>query len=133
MTNGVQWGKIWGNIILGVLWICCFLFISPTLIIDYGAGITMNFKMTVVVVGLLIIVLYNIFYRSNALSTKLGLTTLLTMCWLALIIFYPFNPPPGLSESARTTWPGGAVGFFVLIAGLGICVLWVHFFSDELT
>jgi hypothetical protein len=28
-------------------------------------------------------------------------------------------------------WPGGAVGFFALITGLGVVVLWVHFFSDE--
>jgi hypothetical protein len=123
--TGVQWGKIWGNVILGVLFICCFLFISPTLIIDYGAGITMSFKLTVVVIGLLIIVLYNIFYRSSALSTKLGLTAILTMCWLGLIIFYPFKDP---NNSAAD-----AVGFFALIGGLGISVLWVHFFSDELT
>jgi hypothetical protein len=124
VTNGVQWGKIWGNVILGVLWICCFLFISPTLIIDYGAGITMNFKLTVIVVGLLVIVLYNIFYRSNPLSTKLGLTAILTMCWLALIIFYPFKDPANTAA--------GAVGFFTLIGGLAVSVLWVYFFADEL-
>ncbi len=123
--TGVQWGKIWGNVILGVLFICCFLFIRPTLIIDYGAGITMSFKLTVVVIGLLVIVFYNIFYRSSALTTKLGLTAILTMCWLALIIFYPFKDP--------TNSAAGAVGFFALIGGLGVSVLWVHFFSDELT
>ncbi|HLI08639.1 MAG TPA: hypothetical protein VKV40_18900 [Ktedonobacteraceae bacterium] len=123
--TGIQWSKVWGDVVLGVLFICCFLFISPTLIIDYGAGITMSFKLTVVAIGLLVIVLYNIFHRSSPLTTKLGLTAILTECWLALIIFYPFKDP---NNSAA-----GAVGFFTLIGGLAVSVLWVYFFSDELT
>ncbi|HET9921498.1 MAG TPA: hypothetical protein VFQ30_16770 [Ktedonobacteraceae bacterium] len=133
MTTNVQLGKIIGNIILTILWICCFLFISPTLVIDFGGGILAPFKFTVVIVGLLVIVFYNIFYRSSGASTKLGLTVDLTLLWMALIVFYPFNPPATLSETAKTTWPGGAVGFFTLIGGLAITVLWVYFFADEIS
>ena len=132
MTNNVQLSKIIGNIVLTILFICCFLFIRPTLIIDFGGGITMNFKLFVVLIGLLIIVFYNIFYRSSGATTKLSLTVDLTLLWLSLIVFYPFNPPPGSTDAVRASWPGGAVGFFALIGGLGLCVLWVHFFADEI-
>lgn len=130
--NTVQKGKVIGGIILTVLWICCFLFIKSTLIIDYGGGVTMNFKFTVVLIGLLIIVLYHIYYRSNVETTKLSLTACLTVVWLSLIIFYPFNPPATYTDAQKSTWPGGAVAFFTLVGGLGICVLWVHFFADEI-
>ena len=48
----------------------------------------------------------------------------MTLCWLGLIIFYNFKDV----NNPNT----GAVGFFTLIGGLGICVLWVRFFSDEI-
>jgi hypothetical protein len=51
---------------------------------------------------------------------------------LALIIFYPFNPPASYTDAQKSTWPGGAVAFFTLVGGLAVCVLWVHFFSDEI-
>jgi len=121
--------KVLGGIILTVLWICCFLFIRQTLVIDFGAGITVNFKLTVILLGLLIIVLYHIFYRSSTEATKLSLTAALTVAWLALLLFYPFrdlnNEGPGTA--------GGSVGFFTLVAGLAVCVLWVRFFADEIT
>jgi uncharacterized integral membrane protein len=130
--NTVQKGKVIGGIVLTLLWICGFLFIKPTLVIDYGGGITMNFKFTVVLIGLLIIVLYHIFYRSNTETTKLSLTVCLTIVWLSLILFYPFNPPAELTDDQKATWPGGAVAFFTLVGGLAVCVLWVRFFSDEI-
>ena len=130
--NTVQKGKVIGGIILTVLWICCFLFIKSTLIIDYGGGVTMNFKFTVVLIGLLIIVLYHIYYRSSIETTKLSLTACLTVVWLALILFYPFNPPASYTDAQKSTWPGGAVAFFTLVGGLAVCVLWVRFFSDEI-
>ena len=127
MRNSVR--KVLGGIILTVLWICCFLFIRQTLVIDFGAGITVNFKLTVILLGLLIIVLYHIFYRSSTEATKLSLTAALTVAWLALLLFYPFrdlnNEGPGTA--------GGSVGFFTLVAGLAVCVLWVRFFADEIT
>ena len=130
--NTVQKGKVIGGIILTVLWICCFLFIKSTLIIDYGGGVTMNFKFTVVLIGLLIIVLYHIYYRSSVETTKLSLTACLTVVWLALILFYPFKPPASYTDAQKSTWPGGAVAFFTLVGGLAVCVLWVRFFSDEI-
>ena len=66
--------KILGSVILTVLWICSFLFIRQTLVIDFGAGIIFNFKFFVILLGLLIIILYNIFYRSSPEVTKLSFT-----------------------------------------------------------
>ena len=48
--------KIVGSAILTVLWICAFLFIHQTLVIDFGAGIIFNFKFFVILIGLLVIV-----------------------------------------------------------------------------
>ncbi len=124
MNNSVQLGKVLGGIILGLLWVCCFTFISPTLVIDFGANIIAPLRLTAILIGLLVIVAYHIFYRSSAESTKLSLTVILTIAWLAMIIFYPFKDPANEA--------GGAVGFFALVGGLAVVVLWVRFFSDEL-
>jgi len=132
MQHTVRFGTILGGAILTLLWVFCFLFIKPTLAIDFGGGILVSLQLTVEMIGLLIIVLYHIFNRPNPDTTKLSLTTALTIAWLSLILFYPFNPPKGASEAVIATWPGGAVGFFALIGGLGIVVLWVHFFADEI-
>ena len=118
-TNAVS--KVIGGIVLTVLWICCFLFIRPTLIIDFGGGVTMNLKLVVVLIGLLIIFFYHLLYPSSTEVTKLSWTSAFTVTWLALILFFPF----------KTASDGGAIGFFTLVAGLGVCVLWVRFFSDE--
>ena len=119
---------LWGAI-LTLLYICTFLFIKPTLVVDFGGGINVNLKLLTTIIGLLVIVFYHIFDRPSAQTTKLSLTTDLTMVWLALILFFPFNPPANVDP---TTYPGGAVGFFTLLGGLGLCVLWVHFFADEI-
>jgi hypothetical protein len=133
-VNGttVRFRTVFVGIILTVLWICAFLFIKPTLEIEFGGPINMNFKLFVVLLGLLIIIFYHIFDRPNPETTKLSLTAVLTVVWLSLIIFYPFNPPSTLSDAEGATWPGGAVAFFTLLGGLGICVLWVRFFADEI-
>lgn len=124
-------GKVIGGIILAVLWVCCFLFIRPTLVIDFGTigstDITLNFKFTVIIIGLLILMFYHILYPSSAEANKLSWTSAFTVVWLALILFYPFKDP-GTDEGNR-----GAVAFFTLVAGLGVCVLWVRFFADEIT
>jgi hypothetical protein len=124
--------KVMGGIVLAILFVCIFLFIKPTLAIDWGFGLPLtSLQLVVSLIGLLIIVLYHIYYRSSNNTTKLSLTAMLTVIWLSLIIFYPFNPPATASDTVKASWPGGAMGFFTLIAGLAICVLWVHFFSDE--
>lgn len=132
MNRGLS--KVIGSIVLTVLWILCFMYIKPTLVIDFGAGIVTNFKFTVILLGLLIIILYHIFYRSSSEATKLSLTVWLTLSWLALVFFYPFQPLQGTeAEAAAGVEYDGAVGFFALIGGLGICILWVRFFSDEIS
>ena len=131
-TFGLQ--KVIGGVVLTILWVFCFLFIKPTLYIDWldNGSVTTNLLLFVAVIGILVIVFYHIFYSSNVETTKLSLTAALTVIWLSLILFYPFNPPPTASDAVKSSWPGGAMGFFALIGGLAICVLWVRFFSDEI-
>ena len=129
-----RYSKIIGNIILTVLWICVFLFIKSTLVIDFGAGIIVSFKLFLIVIGLLILVFYNILYPASTEVTKLGMTCAVTIMWLAVLIFYHFQPLQGTeAQYASGKLYDGAVGFFVLAGGLGICVLWVRFFSDEIS
>jgi hypothetical protein len=115
---------IWGAI-LTLLWICGFLFIKSTLAVDFGGGILINLKFLVGLLGLLVIVLYHIFDRPSAETTRLSLTAALTIVWLALIIFYPFRDPSNVEYS-------GAVAFFTLLGGLAVSLLWVRFFADEI-
>jgi len=126
VNNAIEIRKVVLNLILGILWICTFLFIKSTLVIDWvGDGSSLTpFKPVVIVIGLLVILFFNLFYRSSPETTKLSWTALLTMAWLALIIFYPFKDP------ANTA--GGAVAFFAMLGGLAVCVFWVRFFSDEI-
>ena len=132
MSRGLT--KITGSIILTVLWVCAFLFIRQTLVIDFGAGLIFNFKFTVILLGLLIIVLYNIFYRSSAEVTKLSFTVALTIAWIALIFFYHFQPLQGTeAEYAAGIEYDGSVGFFAIVGGLLVCLLWIRFFSDEIS
>ena len=123
--NIVQFRTVFWGAVLTLLWICCFLFIKSTLEIEFGGGINANFKLVVVLIGLLVIVFYHIFDRPNAETTRLSLTTALTIVWLALIIFYPFKAPDNQEYS-------GAVAFFTLIGGLAVSLLWVRFFADEI-
>ena len=132
MSRGLS--KITGSIILTVLWVCAFLFIKQTLVIDFGGGIIFNFKFFVILIGLLIIVLYNIFYRSSAEATKLSFTVALTIAWIALMIFYHFQPLQGTeAEYAAGIEYDGSVGFFAIVGGLLVCLLWIRFFSDEVS
>ncbi len=128
MNNPVEIRKVVIGVVLSTLWICCFLFINDALIIDWtGDGSsTTALKPLVIVIGLLVLFFYNQFYRSSPETTKLNWTVTLTLSWLALIVFYPFKDI-SVSEGTR-----GAVGFFTLIGGLAVCVLWVRFFSDEI-
>ena len=132
MSRGLS--KILGSIILTVLWVCSFLFIRQTLVIDFGAGLIFNFKFTVILLGLIIIVLYNIFYRSSPEVTKLSFTVALTIAWIALIFFYHFQPLQGTeAEYAAGIEYDGSIGFFTIVGGLLVCLLWIRFFSDEIS
>ena len=132
VRNAFEIRKVLGGIVLAILIDCIFLFVKPTLAIDWGFGLPLtSLQLVMLLVGILIVVLYHIYYRSNANTTKLSLTTMLTVIWLSLIVFFPFNPPATASDTVKASWDGSAAGFFVLLSGLGLCVLWVHFFSDE--
>ena len=117
--------KVIGGLVLSILWVCTFLFIKSSLVIDWAGdgSITTPLMPVIALIGLLIIVFYHIFYHSSSEGNKLSWTVVLTVAWTALIIFYPFKAP-GNED-------GGAVGFFALIGGLAVVVLWVRFFSDE--
>ena len=129
-----RYSKVIGDIILTVLWVCVFLLIKPTLVIDFGAGIIMNFKLFLIIIGLLILVFYNILYPASTEITKLGMTCAVTIIWLSVLIFYRFQPLQGTEvQYAAGKLYDGAVGFFTLVGGLGVCVLWVRFFSDEVS
>jgi len=125
VRNGLA--KIVGGAILTILWLLGFMYIRSTLVIDFGAGLVMNFRLFVIIVGLLIIVLYHIFYRSSTEITKLSLGVDYSIAWLALMFFYPFTNP-AVDEGTR-----GAVAFFALVGGLGFCLIWIRFFSDEVS
>src|SRR4030081_3141639 len=83
-------GKVIGGIILAVLWVCCFLFIRPTLVIDFGTigstDYTLNFKFTVIIIGLFVLFFYNLLYSSSAETTKLSWTAIFTVAWFSLIL-----------------------------------------------
>ena len=125
MTSTVQFRTILWGAILTLIWVMSLPFIKSTLAVDFGFGILINLKFLVILLGLLIITLYHIFNRPNAETTKLSLTTALTIVWLTLILFYPFKDPSNHEYS-------GAVAFFTLIGGLGVSLLWVRFFADEI-
>jgi hypothetical protein len=116
--------KVLGGIVLTILWILCFLYIDPTQVINFGGGATLNFKLVAIIIGLLIIFFYHQLYPSPVEVTKLSWTSVATIVWLALILFFPFK---------TDTEHGGAVGFFAVIGGLAVCVFWVRFFSDEVS
>jgi len=126
VNSPLEMRKVIWAVVLTMLWVCIFLFFSPTLVIDWkGDASNLTYiKPILEFIGLLVIVFYHIFYRASGETTKLSLTSVLTICWLALILFYPFKDP--------ANYNGGAIGFFALIGGLAVCVLWVRFFSDEI-
>ncbi len=127
MNNPLEIRKVVVGVILTLIYVCCFIFIKSSLVIDWvGDGsVTTSLILVVAVIGLLVLVFYHILYRSSPETTKLSLTASLTLMWLALVIFYPFQP-------LQAGQNDGSVGFFALIGGLAVCVLWIHFFADEI-
>ncbi len=126
MNNPLEVRKVIWGVVLTILWMCVFLFVKDSLAIDW-AGDYKNLtyiKPLLEMLGLLVIVFYHIFYKSSSETNKLSWTAVLTICWLSLIIYYPFKDPGNTNA--------GAVGFFALIGGLAVVVLWVRFFADEI-
>jgi tryptophan-rich sensory protein len=118
--------KVILGVVMAIVWMCIFIFLKDSIVIDWagdGSNLT-SLKLVLGVIGLLVVFCYHLFVNASPETKKLSATATLTIVWLSLILFYPFKDP------ANTN--GGAVGFFALIGGLAVVVLWVRFFSDEL-
>ena len=126
MNSPIEIRKVVIGVVLALLWVCIFLFFNPNLAIQWTQSTTdvTYLKPLVISSFFLIIVFYHLFNRAHPETNKLSWTAVLTTCWLALILFYPFKDPENYN--------GGAVGFFALVGGLAVCMLWIRFFSDEI-
>ncbi|GCE26066.1 hypothetical protein KDA_15500 [Dictyobacter alpinus] len=126
MNSPLEIRKVILGIVLAMLWMCIFIFVKDSIVIDWagdGSNLT-PLKLVLGVIGLLVVGGYHLFVNATSETKKLSATVTLTIVWLSLILFYPFK------EVGNTN--GGAVGFFALIGGLAVVVLWVRFFSDDL-
>lgn len=126
MNSPLEIRKVIIGAVLAVLWMCIFIFIKDSVVIDWTGTLDnlTPLKMVLGLIGLLIVVGYNIFINAHHETKKLIATVTLTITWLSLIVFYPFK------DKANTA--AGAVGFFTLLGGLAVVVLWVRFFSDDI-
>lgn len=126
MNSPLEIRKVIIGAVLAILWMCIFIFIKDSIVIDWTGTLDnlTPLKMVLGLIGLLIVVGYNIFINAHHETKKLIATVTLTIAWLSLIIFYPFK------DKANTA--AGAVGFFTLLGGLAVVVLWVRFFSDDI-
>ena len=127
MNNPQEMRKVIIGAVLAILWMCIFIFIKDSIVIDWTGTLDnlTPLKLVLGLSGFVIIAAYNIFINAHHETKKLIGTTPLTIIWLSLIIFYPFKD--------KTNTAAGAVGFFTLLFGLAVVVLWVRFFSDEIT
>lgn len=126
MNSPIEIRKVIIGVVLAIIWMCLFIFIKDSIVIDWngdGSNLT-SFKLVVGLIGFLVIVFYQLLMVTNAETKKLNATATLTIIWLSLILFYPFKDPNNTNS--------GAVAFFAMIGGLVVVVLWVRFFSDEL-
>ncbi|GER87423.1 hypothetical protein KDW_15850 [Dictyobacter vulcani] len=126
MNSPLEIRKVILGVVMAIVWMCIFIFLKDSIVIDWagdGSNLT-SLKLVLGVIGLLVVFCYHLFVNASPETKKLSATATLTIVWLSLILFYPFKDP------ANTN--GGAVGFFALIGGLAVVVLWVRFFSDEL-
>ncbi|GAC1361394.1 MAG: hypothetical protein NVS2B12_03090 [Ktedonobacteraceae bacterium] len=124
MNNPLEIRKVIWGVVIAILWMCIFIFIKDSIVIDWAgdASNLTSLKLVLGVLGLLVVVFYHILIEASGETKKLSLTATLTIVWLSLILFYPFRNNPN----------GGAIGFFALIGGLAVVVLWVRFFSDDI-
>jgi hypothetical protein len=126
VNSPIEIRKVIIGVVLAIIWMCLFIFIKDSIVIDWngdGSNLT-SFKLVVGLIGFLVIVFYQLLMVTNAETKKLNATATLTIIWLSLILFYPFKDPNNTNS--------GAVAFFAMIGGLAVVVLWVRFFSDEL-
>lgn len=67
-----------------------------------------------------------LFWRTTPETTKLGMSISATIIWLAIVFFFPYRDP-SVDEGFR-----GFVGFFTLMGGLAVVLMWTRFLSDEI-
>jgi hypothetical protein len=113
-----------GSIILTLIWIAIWMQgpdVLPT-----------SIKAIAILIVFAIWFVFMVFYRRSSVeTTKLSITTSLTLIWLALVLFFPFRSL--VAQGGNAEGASGAVAFFCLMGGLGITVLWIRFFADEIT
>jgi hypothetical protein len=126
VNNPKELRKVIIGTALAIIWMCIFIFIKNSIVIDWTGTLDnlTPLKTVLGLIGFVIIAAYIIFINAHHETKKLIGTVTLTIVWLSLIIFYPFKDP--------TNTAAGAVGFFTLLFGLAVVVLWVRFFSDEI-
>jgi hypothetical protein len=108
-------------------------FILPFTQFDYLAGPITPFDVVQagsirwgIILGLALVWFgIQLFWKTSATATKLGLAASATICWLSVTLLYGFKDL-NLDEGQR-----GAVAFFALMGGLGVTLVWIHFLSDE--
>jgi hypothetical protein len=98
---------------------------SPWDLVQAGA-----FHWSIVIAVALLWFGIQLFWKAPTEATKLGLAASATIVWIAMVLFFPFNPPGGNFDEAGI---GGAAAFFALVGGLGVVLVWTRFLSDELT
>ncbi len=134
-SHDITPGKPIASVAVTVAWILGFVAIPsiswhlPPDPVNYA--ISFNLKWIWIIAFGVIWLMFQLFWRASANTTKLSLGVSYTLLWLALVFFFPFNDP-SLSNTTTGEGPAGAVAFFALAGGLGVILIWTRFLADEL-
>lgn len=126
-------GKPVASVLVTLLWVIGFVVIPSASVhipddpVNYA--ISLNFKWMWVIAFAVIWLMFQLFWRSSSETTKLSLGASYTLLWLALVFFFRFNGPFNTitDEGAAST-----AAFFALAGGLGVVLIWVRFFADDI-
>ena len=110
-------------------------FVLPGLSITYLAGPSTPFDIVqagsihyAVIIGIALLWLgVQLFWRSTADATKLGMVASASIFWLSIALLFGFTNA-SVDEGVR-----GAMAFFTLMGGLGITLAWTRFLADEIS
>ncbi len=126
-------GKPIASVVVTVLWILGFVAIPslsfhiPDDPVNYA--LSFNLKWIWIIAFAVIWLMFQIFWRASAETTKLSLAVSFTLLWLALLFFFNFKGP---FSSVTEEGAAGTVAFFALSGGLGVVLVWLRFLCDEL-
>ena len=117
MNSPIEIRKVIIGIALTMLWVCVFLFFNPNLAIQWTQSTTnlTYLKPFVILLFLLVIVFYHLFNRAHPETNKLSWTSVLTICWLALILFYPFRIEQLQRRSGRFLYLSWGAGHLCIL------------------